>query len=195
MTAAAGQQSPELRSYIKSITPPRELICPITLDLFTDPVIALGDGYTYERKAISTWIQSQQASGTGGPGAVLRSPVTNAYMETSVPSTTLIDNKLILSIVQAFRERLGSELCRRCQRISTNHNLLYTPMMDQDLEGGSTNSSSSSHNSLNCSDPDVIIGDEHDQIKALVDAGADLSVKACDNGSTAIMVVCFFLIS
>jgi hypothetical protein len=33
-----------------------EIICPITLKIMTDPVIA-ADGHTYERSAISEWIE------------------------------------------------------------------------------------------------------------------------------------------
>ncbi len=37
------------------------LICPITLELFSDPVIAQ-DGNTYERKAITQWINQYGTS-------------------------------------------------------------------------------------------------------------------------------------
>ena len=37
------------------------LICPITLELFRDPVLAL-DGHTYERKAIEDWIRQNGTS-------------------------------------------------------------------------------------------------------------------------------------
>jgi hypothetical protein len=202
-------KSLELQAYIKSISAPRELICPITQDLYTDPVLALGDGYTYERQAITTWFQSQLLSSSAGStmnGAILRSPVTNAYMEASiplngsntsgplesVPCTTLVENKVIASMTHAFREKLGRELCRRCQRIAKNHHVLLvvpdrpitTPC---DLEEGSLPTA----NSLSSvSDhKDWIIGDEHDQIKALIDSGADLSIQECEDGSTALMLM------
>ena len=211
------QSSPELRSYIKSISPPRELVCPITLELFTDPVIALGDGYTYERKAIITWIQSQTLalSGSGNPSH-LRSPVTNAYMETSVsipnhhgsqpgsstesfPCTALIENKVIAAMTHAFREKLGIELCRRCQRILTKKSLFSryfdsSSSLGLDVEDGRSSSSSSSlqKDILTNGHQDVIIGDEQDQIKALIEGGADLSIRGCYKGSTALMMVCFY---
>lgn len=36
--------------------PPHELMCPITLQLFRDPVLLVGSGYTYEREAINEWL-------------------------------------------------------------------------------------------------------------------------------------------
>jgi len=56
-TAAASNFCPpfnsdeELNSYLKSISPPRELICPITQELLKDPVVA-EDGHTYERNSL-----------------------------------------------------------------------------------------------------------------------------------------------
>ena len=41
--------------------PPKDLLCPLTLDLFEDPVVAV-DGHTYERAAIEKWFQSKTTS-------------------------------------------------------------------------------------------------------------------------------------
>ena len=41
----------ELNSYLVSIAPPRELVCPITQELLKDPVVA-EDGHTYERNSL-----------------------------------------------------------------------------------------------------------------------------------------------
>jgi len=41
----------ELNSYLASIAPPRELVCPITQELLRDPVVA-EDGHTYERNSL-----------------------------------------------------------------------------------------------------------------------------------------------
>ena len=38
-----------------------DLICPITLEMFRDPVIA-GDGHIYEREAIVQWIREHGTS-------------------------------------------------------------------------------------------------------------------------------------
>ena len=40
---------------------PNEYLCPITMDLMRDPVIAM-DGHTYDRKAISSWLTKSQKS-------------------------------------------------------------------------------------------------------------------------------------
>lgn len=39
----------------------QDLVCPITLDIYRDPVLA-SDGHVYERKAILTWIAQQGTS-------------------------------------------------------------------------------------------------------------------------------------
>lgn len=46
-------------------TPPKDLICPISRDLFKDPVLA-ADGHSYERKDIKKWLEQNN-----------RSPMTN----------------------------------------------------------------------------------------------------------------------
>ena len=38
--------------------PPEHLVCPITSDVMTDPVLA-ADGESYERSAIETWIHNK----------------------------------------------------------------------------------------------------------------------------------------
>ena len=49
--------------------PPKDYVCPITLELMLDPVVA-ADGYTYERKAIEEWFENNRTS-----------PNTNAWLE------------------------------------------------------------------------------------------------------------------
>lgn len=117
----------EAEKYLQSISPPKDLICPITLTLFHEPVLALGDGYTYEKQSILTWIHSQSRS-----YGHVRSPVTNAYMDASVTtsisttstssngnistnghSSSLIPNKIVADMTKHFKEQLGQELCHR----------------------------------------------------------------------------------
>ncbi|CAF1074585.1 unnamed protein product [Adineta ricciae] len=45
------------------VTPPADLVCPITGQLFGDPVIAT-DGHTYEKFAIKRWLRSSTTSPT-----------------------------------------------------------------------------------------------------------------------------------
>jgi len=41
--------------------PPDEFVCPLTLDIMRDPVIC-EDGFTYERRAISKWLETRRTS-------------------------------------------------------------------------------------------------------------------------------------
>lgn len=60
---------------------PEEFVCPITRELFDDPVVA-ADGVTYERRAIERHLQMNEAP---------RSPMTNLPLahKTLLPNTTL----------------------------------------------------------------------------------------------------------
>ena len=40
--------------YVDSVSPSRELVCPITQEVLQDPVVA-EDGHTYERSALMRW--------------------------------------------------------------------------------------------------------------------------------------------
>ena len=55
---------------------PRAFMCPITCDIFEDPVFT-ADGMTYEREAIATWLADNRTS-----------PLTNARL----PHTNLVPN-------------------------------------------------------------------------------------------------------
>ena len=52
-SSAAGHAAPE---------PPEELCCPVTYELFTDPVVA-ADGRTYEKKAMARVIKEHEDGG------------------------------------------------------------------------------------------------------------------------------------
>ena len=68
--------------------PPRQLCCPITLELMSDPVVA-ADGHTYERAAIE-----RVFSETTSP----RSPITGAVL----PSRSLFPNVAVRSMCREF---------------------------------------------------------------------------------------------
>jgi len=102
----------QAQEFLSRISPPKDLICPITLAIFRDPVIALGDGQTYERHAILTWIQSQRN------GASIRSPVTNSYMEGNGNVMSLVANKTAADMSRHYCERIGGDLCLYVQAIS-----------------------------------------------------------------------------
>lgn len=66
---------------------PRHFVCPITLNIMEDPVIA-GDGHTYERHAIQEWIRRRG-----------QSPITKAPVSTS----SLIPNYNLKSQIDEFQ--------------------------------------------------------------------------------------------
>lgn len=101
----------EAQQYLSSISPPRDLVCPITQEICNNPVVA-SDGNTYEKQAIQTWFDAQRNS-TGS----IRSPVTNAYMDLEASGTMLVENKAVVGMARNHREKLGEELCLRCQAV------------------------------------------------------------------------------
>ena len=66
------------------------LLCPLTLALFHDPVVA-EDGHTYERNAIETWIQKN------GTSPITRKPIL---------LTNLIPNYTVKKIIDRFENSL-----------------------------------------------------------------------------------------
>ncbi|CAF1233452.1 unnamed protein product [Rotaria sordida] len=67
------------------------LVCPITFSLFCDPVIA-EDGHTYERQAITDWIQHNSTS-----------PLTRE----SITITGLRPNHVVRNLIDEFRKTLS----------------------------------------------------------------------------------------
>jgi hypothetical protein len=77
------------------------LVCPITQELFMDPVLA-EDGHTYERSAITRWFS------TGNT----RSPVTNEELD----GKKLVSNHVIRKVVHHQRHSLGIRLVTACEQ-------------------------------------------------------------------------------
>ncbi|PNW74858.1 hypothetical protein CHLRE_12g507200v5 [Chlamydomonas reinhardtii] len=75
--------------------PPGELVCPITQELFEDPVVA-ADGHSYERAAIARWLADGLR--TGRPAS---SPLTGA----ALPHTALTPNYALRGLAREWRER------------------------------------------------------------------------------------------
>lgn len=80
---------------------PAEFLCPITTELMEDPVIC-ADGRSYERSAITRWLETSQ-----------RSPMTGAALESTVmlPNVNLkalIEDWSDAHIVQAAMSRSGA---------------------------------------------------------------------------------------
>jgi len=79
----------------------------------------------------------------------------------------LVENRVVAGLARSFREQLGRELCGRCEFICY----------------GNTGSK------WNGEPHRGVIGDGGFRIKSLVEAGADLSLKGCSGGNTALMML------
>eukprot|EP00727_Mastigamoeba_balamuthi_P010422 m51a1_g6001 hypothetical protein (690) ;mRNA; r:19545-22031 len=72
--------------------PPNEYLCPITMELMDDPVVA-PDGFTYEREAITHWLARGKSI----------SPMTGQPL----PSGPLVPTIALRSAIKAFKEANG----------------------------------------------------------------------------------------
>ena len=77
----------DLRALFKDKVPD-DFSCPITGDIFYDPVMT-EDGHTYERNAITIWLENHNTS-----------PVTNAELS----SKNLIPNQILKKLIKEFHE-------------------------------------------------------------------------------------------
>eukprot|EP00588_Corethron_pennatum_P029520 CAMPEP_0194338162 /NCGR_PEP_ID=MMETSP0171-20130528/78581_1 /TAXON_ID=218684 /ORGANISM="Corethron pennatum, Strain L29A3" /LENGTH=143 /DNA_ID=CAMNT_0039102191 /DNA_START=25 /DNA_END=452 /DNA_ORIENTATION=+ len=90
-------------AYRESLAAPRPYVCPITQDLFVDPVVA-ADGHTYERPDLLRWFSI-------GTGPEWRSPTTGRLER----RRATYDNAAVRGMVMEYRrEVLGKELLWRC---------------------------------------------------------------------------------
>ena len=76
---------------------PKEYVCPISMELMVDPVVAQ-DGLTYERESIARWFSTGKT----------RSPVTNAEL----PDQTLIQNHAVRGMIEAYRGKVGDSMTK-----------------------------------------------------------------------------------
>ena len=84
---------------LRAQEPPMELICPITLDLFQDPVVA-ADGHSYERFAIEKVFEQQQRNMNGQERACWRSPKTGQPLLTR----TIFPNVALRTLCREFQQ-------------------------------------------------------------------------------------------
>ena len=54
-----------------------QLVCPITAELFEDPVLLVEDGYTYERSAVTAWLEKHDTSPMSGATLATRTLAPN----------------------------------------------------------------------------------------------------------------------
>ena len=102
--SAGWQPSLSHASEIRRVAEASGLCCPLTKDLMSDPVVLISDGYTYERAAITKWLQQNETS-----------PITKAPLQHKdmVPNLTM-RSAIQLLIPSANSQRLfPSQLERR----------------------------------------------------------------------------------
>jgi len=136
----AFQNDDDFDAYVDSISPKRELICPITQELFDEPVVCQ-DGHSYEKASLIRWFRSSSG--------IIRSPLTSDILT----SQKIIPNRAIQNLAKEYREKLGTELLMRCY-------VLYRKRI---VDGGNNNANP--------------VGDDGKRIAALLDAGADTSMR------------------
>lgn len=92
---------------------PQEFICPITLDLMTEPVMLFDDGHTYEKHAISEWIKSNNTS-----------PITNEQLHIKKFKTNFALKSQIIRYKQHLQQQ-SSTAGSSSQRTTTAYKYTY----------------------------------------------------------------------
>ena len=94
--AAPADEEPPAATQAARLAPPDALVCPISMELMEDPVLAM-DGHTYDRSSIEAWLKTGRKT----------SPKTNAPL----PSTALYPNHAVKSMVQDYLETCKKHHC------------------------------------------------------------------------------------
>jgi hypothetical protein len=84
------QHSRDLVAAFENGTAPKEFVCPLTHELFEQPVVA-ADGHTYEAAYITQWLAVRGTSPTCG---------------TQLPHTELVPNYTLRSLMEAWSSPL-----------------------------------------------------------------------------------------
>merc|ERR1712054_114449 len=92
MGPAAVAKMPPIQHEITIDQVPSQLVCPITSEVFRDPVVCQ-DGHTYERVAIERWLASHDTS-----------PMTNGIL----PSKVLVPNLALRHQIERVWEELSA---------------------------------------------------------------------------------------
>ncbi|KAL4432459.1 hypothetical protein ABPG77_001758 [Micractinium sp. CCAP 211/92] len=82
VAAGAGGLAPRSQAAVVGLLPPAllsELLCPICCEAMQDPVVA-ADGVTYERVAITAWIERQLAAGQAPTSPLTGAPLDHASL-------------------------------------------------------------------------------------------------------------------
>lgn len=85
------------------------LKCPITLELFRDPVIG-SDGHTYERENITAWI------GKHGSSPITREPMSINSLRSNYIVKKMVEDFISSSSQKQYQFRLDLDVCKNKQR-------------------------------------------------------------------------------
>ena len=100
---------PKMQTENNSSELPDSLKCPITYELFHDPVIG-GDGHTYERENITAWIQKHATS------PITREPMNLSSLRPNYIVKKMVEDFLSLSLQKKYEFRLDIDICKAKQR-------------------------------------------------------------------------------
>lgn len=78
---------------------PRDHLCPLSVDLLTDPVVA-ADGFTYQREYIERWFRTCIDSGSQVTSPITREVLTNLELR---------DNRLARNLISDWRGEQNPE--------------------------------------------------------------------------------------
>jgi len=85
------------------------LKCPITYELFHDPVIG-SDGHTYERENITAWIKKHATS------PITREPMSLSSLRPNYIVKKMVEDFVSLSLQKQYQFRLDVDVCKSKQR-------------------------------------------------------------------------------
>ncbi len=91
-----GNNSPDLLDSLK---------CPITYELFRDPVIG-GDGHTYERENITAWIKKHATS------PITREPMNLSSLRPNYIVKKMVEDFVATSLQKQYQFRLDIDVCK-----------------------------------------------------------------------------------
>ena len=95
------KNSPDLSDTLK---------CPITCELFRDPVIG-SDGHTYERENIATWLRKHASS------PITREPMSLTSLRSNYIVKKMVEDFVSSSVQKQYQFRLDVDVCIAKQRL------------------------------------------------------------------------------
>mmetsp|Transcript_359 Transcript_359/g.475 ORF Transcript_359/g.475 Transcript_359/m.475 type:complete len:566 (+) Transcript_359:604-2301(+) len=88
---------------------PNEFLCPITMELMIEPVVA-SDGYTYEKDAILKWLKSNQTSPKTNLILTNSAIVPNRTLRSAIGDYVAFRSKLAVMNPVIFKDNQGDEI-------------------------------------------------------------------------------------